>query len=99
MVLEPFVQAPVHHLSALHYPSLSACFKSYPQVHRAQFHDCTASNPQLGERARRDLRDSVNNDTNCVNLPVCVPMNDKLFETPASIGKEPCISDPQPGRI
>jgi hypothetical protein len=66
MVLEPFVQAPVHHLYALHYPSLSACFKSYLQVHSAQFHDCTASNPQLGERARRDLRDCDQKDTNCV---------------------------------
>jgi hypothetical protein len=78
---------------------ISLCLNSDLQMHSAQFHDYTASNPQLRERARRDLRDCDQNDTNCVKLPVCVPMTDKLFETPASIGKEPYISDPQLGRI
>jgi hypothetical protein len=82
----PFGQALTHHQSASHYPYVSACFKSHLQVHGAHIPDYTASSAYLNERARRDLRDCDQNGTNCVNLPVCVPMDYKLFETPVLIG-------------
>jgi len=85
----PFGQASIRHQSGIYHPYPSASLKNQLQYHGAQTHDSTPRKCSTGQDGLAAISETaVKTIQSALNLPVCVPMNHKLSETPASIGKE-----------